>query len=75
MCPYVSLRVRFEMRLDRPHQAQTERKAESGVNYVQGDMWPSLRFTEASVRHGPSGPVGPLPPPGQPLPGRHWRAG
>ena len=46
MCPYVSLRVRFEMWLGRPHQAQTERKVESGVNYVQGNMWPSLRFTD-----------------------------
>ena len=39
-----SLRVGFEMRLSRPYRAQTKGKVESGVKYVRGNMWPSLRF-------------------------------
>ena len=41
-----SLRAGFELRLCRPYRAQTKGKVESGVKYVRGNMWPSLRFTD-----------------------------
>ena len=41
----LSLRVRVEMWLGRPGRSQTKGRVESGVNYGQGNMWPSLRFT------------------------------
>ena len=40
-----ALRVGFEIRLCQPCRAQTKGKVESGVKYVKGNMWPSLRFT------------------------------
>ena len=41
-----SLRVGFELRLCQPYRAQTKGKVESGVKYVRGNMWPSLRFAD-----------------------------
>lgn len=41
-----SLRVGFELRVCRPYRAQTKGKVESGVKYVRGNMWPSLRFVD-----------------------------
>ena len=41
-----ALRVGFEIRLCRPYRAQTKGKVESGVKYVKGNMWPSMRFTD-----------------------------
>ena len=41
-----SLRVGFESRLCQPYRAQTKGKVESGVKYVRGNLWPSLRFTD-----------------------------
>ncbi len=41
-----ALRVGFEMRLCRPYRAQTKGKVESGVKYVRGNLWPSVRFTD-----------------------------
>ena len=40
------LRLGFVLRLCRPYRAQTKGKVESGVKYVRGNMWPSLRFTD-----------------------------
>ena len=40
-----ALRVGFEIWLCQPYRAQTKVKVESGVKYVKGNMWPSLRFT------------------------------
>ena len=40
-----ALRVGFEIRLCQPYRAQTKGKVESGVKYVKGNMWPSIRFT------------------------------
>ena len=31
-----------------PYRAQTKGKVESGVKYVRGNLWPSLRFTDDS---------------------------
>ena len=41
-----AMRVGFEIRLSRPYRAQTKGKVESGVKYVRGNMWPSMRFTD-----------------------------
>ena len=41
-----ALRVGFEIRLCQPYRAQTKGKVESGVKYVKGNMWPSMRFTD-----------------------------
>ena len=41
-----AMRVGFEVRLCRPYRAQTKGKVESGVKYVKGNMWPSIRFTD-----------------------------
>ena len=41
-----SLRVGFDLKLCQPYRAQTKGKVESGVKYVRGNMWPSLRFTD-----------------------------
>ena len=41
-----SLRVGFELKLCQPYRAQTKGKVESGVKYVRGNLWPSLRFTD-----------------------------
>ena len=43
-----AMRVGFEIRLCRPYRAQTKGKVESGVKYVKGNMWPSMRFTDAA---------------------------
>ena len=41
-----ALRIGFELRLCQPYRAQTKGKVESGVKYVRGNLWPSLRFTD-----------------------------
>ena len=41
-----SLRLGSELPLCRPYRAQTKGKVESGVKYVRGNLWPSLRFTD-----------------------------
>ena len=41
-----AMRVGFETRLCQPYRAQTKGKVESGVKYVKGNMWPSIRFTD-----------------------------
>ena len=41
-----ALRVGFELRLCQPYRPQTKGKVESGVKYVRGNLWPSLRFTD-----------------------------
>ena len=41
-----SLRVGFELKLCQPYRPQTKGKVESGVKYVRGNLWPSLRFTD-----------------------------
>lgn len=41
-----SLRLGFELKLCQPYRAQTKGKVESGVKYVRGNLWPSLRFTD-----------------------------
>ncbi len=41
-----ALRVGFELKLCQPYRAQTKGKVESGVKYVRGNLWPSLRFTD-----------------------------
>ena len=41
-----ALRVDFDIRLCQPYRAQTKGKVESGVKYVKGNMWPSIRFTD-----------------------------
>ena len=41
-----ALRLGFELRLCQPYRPQTKGKVESGVKYVRGNLWPSLRFTD-----------------------------
>ena len=41
-----ALRLGFELRLCQPYRAQTKGKVESGVKYVRGNRWPSLRCTD-----------------------------
>ena len=41
-----ALRLGFELRLCQPYRAQTKGKVESGVKYVRGNLWPSLRCTD-----------------------------
>ena len=41
-----ALRLGFELKLCQPYRAQTKGKVESGVKYVRGNLWPSLRFTD-----------------------------
>ena len=41
-----AMRVGFETRLCQPYRAQTKGKVKSGVKYVKGNMWPSIRFTD-----------------------------
>ena len=41
-----SLRLGFELKLCLPYRAQTKGKVESGVKYVRGNLWPSIRFTD-----------------------------
>ena len=41
-----ALRLGFELRLCQPYRAQTKGKVESGVKYVRGNLWPSVRFTD-----------------------------
>ena len=41
-----ALRLGVELRLCQPYRAQTKGKVESGVKYVRGNLWPSLRFTD-----------------------------
>ena len=40
------LRMGFDLRVCQPYRAQTKGKAESGVKYVRGNLWPSVRFTD-----------------------------
>ena len=42
----LSLRMGFELRVCQPYRAQTKGKVESGVKYVRGNLWPSVRFTD-----------------------------
>ena len=42
----LSLRIGFELRVCQPYRAQTKGKVESGVKYVRGNLWPSVRFTD-----------------------------
>ena len=42
----MSLRIGFELRVCQPYRAQTKGKVESGVKYVRGNLWPSIRFTD-----------------------------
>ena len=44
--PDFSLRLGFELKLCQPYRAQTKGKVESGVKYVRGNLWPSIRFTD-----------------------------
>ena len=44
--PDFAMRVGFEVRLCRPYRARTKGKVESGVKYVRGNLWPSMRFTD-----------------------------
>ena len=47
-----SLRLGFELKLCQPYRAQTKGKVESGVKYVRGNLWPSVRFTDdADLNH------------------------
>ena len=41
-----SLRLGFDLKLCQPYRAQTKGKVESGVKYVRGNLWPSVRFTD-----------------------------
>ena len=41
-----ALRLGFDLKLCQPYRAQTKGKVESGVKYVRGNLWPSLRFTD-----------------------------
>ena len=41
-----ALRLGFELKLCQPYRAQTKGKVESGVKYVRGNLWPSIRFTD-----------------------------
>ena len=43
-----ALRLGFELKLCQPYRAQTKGKVESGVKYVRGNLWPSIRFTDDS---------------------------
>ncbi len=43
---HLSLRIGFELRVCQPYRAQTKGKVESGVKYVRGNLWPSVRFTD-----------------------------
>ncbi len=40
------MRVRFELRLCHLYRPQTKGKVESGVEYVRGNLWLRLRFTD-----------------------------
>ena len=42
----LSLRIGFELRVCQPYRAQTKGKVESGVKYVRGNLWSSVRFTD-----------------------------
>ena len=42
----IALRLGFELKLCQPYRAQTKGKVESGVKYVRGNLWPSMRFTD-----------------------------
>ena len=39
-------RLGFDLKLCQPYRAQTKGKVESGVKYVRGNLWPSVRFTD-----------------------------
>ncbi|MCL6596986.1 MAG: IS21 family transposase [Firmicutes bacterium] len=39
-------RVGMTVKLCRPYRAQTKGRVESGVKYVRGNFWPSVRFTD-----------------------------
>ena len=73
-----ALRVGFEARLCQPYRAQTKGKVESGVKYVRGNMWPSMRFTDDADlnRQGWSGatrwPTSECTVPPTGCPGRCW---
>lgn len=41
-----SLRAGFGLQLCRPYRPQTKGRVESGVKYVEGNFWPSVRFTD-----------------------------
>lgn len=41
-----SLRVGFEVKLCQPYRAQTKGRVESGVKYVEGNLWPTLQFVD-----------------------------
>ena len=41
-----ALRLGFDLKLCQPYRAQTKGKVESGVKYVRGNLWPSLRFND-----------------------------
>ena len=41
-----ALRLGFDLKLCQPYRAQTKGKVESGVKYVRGNLWPSVRFTD-----------------------------
>ncbi len=41
-----ALGLGFDLKLCQPYRAQTKGKVESGVKYVRGNLWPSLRFTD-----------------------------
>ena len=46
-----ALRLGFELKLCQPYRAQTKGKVESGVKYVRGNLWPSIRFTDDADLH------------------------
>ena len=39
-------RAGFAIQLCRPYRAQTKGKVESGIKYVRGNLWPTLRFAD-----------------------------
>ena len=41
-----SLRVGFSARLCQPYRPRTKGKVERGVGYVEGNFWPTARFTD-----------------------------
>ncbi len=41
-----ALRAGFAIQLCRPYRAQTKGKVESGIKYVRGNLWSTLRFTD-----------------------------
>ena len=41
-----ALRLGFDLKLCQPYRAQTKGKVASGVKYVRGNLWPSVRFTD-----------------------------